>query len=359
MRKKFPNKRQSIFFVSLPKSGTVYTWTAVCNVTNFKMPDFHSLKGWHEYSSGRDFSCPNLYACGDYNTQLLRPEKMKYYSKGYFFGAHMQASYHNIKVLEESRFDRIVVLLRDPRDAFISWVHHLKKLGAIGRDYHSKIYHIPRDYYNWSLEDQFDFQIRNFLPIVINWVEGWLDYYASPNRNLDVLFVFYDELKRDPVNYIKKIVTFNQVTHADYSKVPIAEEGKLHFRKGEHNQWKIDFSAHNQHLANDLLQGRIIRGFEKAAQSHPNLRLSKNELIKGNAIHAARFALGAIEQFTNSKDCYDLFFEAMRSAGINVTRQKDIVSANLSSLATEDYFSYNEQSLAVCKQLLEEIQHPL
>jgi hypothetical protein len=33
----------SVFFVSLPKSGTVYTWYSLQDVTGLKLPDFHLL----------------------------------------------------------------------------------------------------------------------------------------------------------------------------------------------------------------------------------------------------------------------------------------------------------------------------
>ena len=130
----------SIFFVTLPKSGTVFTWYSLEQAIKLKVPEFHKLEGWPEYTRGADFACRDLYACGDYNTQLLRPENMQLFMRGFIFGAHMQASYHNMRVLKEAGIEKITVLLRDPRDAFISWVHHLRNLGPSARDYHSKIY---------------------------------------------------------------------------------------------------------------------------------------------------------------------------------------------------------------------------
>lgn len=344
--------KKSIFFVSLPKSGTVYTWNAVCDVTGLKIPEFHLLEGWNDYNSGRDFSCPKLYACGDYNTQMLLPDNMQYYSDGYFFGAHMQASYHNMKVLEESGIERVVVLLRDPRDAFVSWVHHLRKLGPSARNYHSRIYHIPRDYYNWTLEKQFDYQVRAFLPTVINWVEGWLDYYASPDRKIDILFVLYDELKRDPVNYVKKIVSYNKLDNVDYSKLPMAQVGKLHYRKGEHGQWKVEFNGLNQMLANEMLQERIISGFDNAAMSHENIKKSEDALVDRRAKDAAILLFDVLQQFPNSLDCYELFLRAMVASGFKVSKLRKIVNVELSNLQVEDCFIYRDGLISACKDLL-------
>lgn len=308
--------RESLFFVSLPKSGTVYTWTCLRDVTGLRIPDFHLLEGWKDYNAGRDFSCPDLYACGDYNTQLLRPNQMKLYLKGYIFGAHMQASYHNMRVLQEVGIRRISVLLRDPRDAFVSWVHHLRQLGSAARDYHSRIYHIPRDYYGWSIERQFDFQSRAFLATTINWIEGWLDYYASGERKIDVLFVYYDELRSDPEAYVRKLVAFHQVPGADYSKVLVPEQGKLHFRKGEHDQWQVDLSPSNQALAADLLGDRIITGFDRAARSHPGFAAAQGALDRGNLAEAAASAYCVVSQFSSLLPAYELLFQAAALAGV-------------------------------------------
>jgi len=63
---------------------------------------------------------------------------MKLYTQGHIFGAHMQASYHNITILEESGIGRVTVLLRDPRDAFVSWYIISANSDLPARNYHSR-----------------------------------------------------------------------------------------------------------------------------------------------------------------------------------------------------------------------------
>lgn len=342
----------SVFFVSLPKSGTVFTWYSLQDMTGLKMPDFHLLKGWFDYNRGRDFSCPDLYACGDYNTQLLIPEGMKHFLRGYIFGAHMQASYHNMRILKESGIEKITVLLRDPRDAFVSWVHHLHKLGLPARNYHSKIYHIPRTYYDGSLEDQFRYQIRTFLPTTINWVEGWLDYYASNDREIDVLFVYYDELKREPLRYIRRIAEFHGLENVDYSKIVVPEPGKMHFRKGEHGQWRNDIAPADQQLVDDLLQDRVLRGMEAAAASHPGLAAAADSLNLGDPKKAAGEALQTIIQFPNHWPAYETLFRAAEKVGAGDTALRDSVQAELQDSTTEGVFVYRYELVDACTQLV-------
>lgn len=342
------NSDKSLFFVSLPKSGTLFTWYSLSGVTGLAVPDFPALEGWGEYSTGKDFSCPDLYACGDYNTQLLRPENMAKFSHGYVFGGHMQASYHNIRVLEESGINKISVLLRDPRDALVSWVHHLAKLGPAGRNYHSKIYFMPPDYYDWPLIEQFRFQVRNFLPVISNWIEGWLSYYASPDRRVDVLILLYDELKVHPERYIRRLTDHFGVTDVDMSKIVVPEPGKMHFRKGTHGEWREDFAPEDHELVANLLGDRIGRRFRAAAETHPRMAEAKAALNEGRAA-AARAALGVLTEFPNHRPAFDLFVDAAGLAGKDTGPLRALAERTFSrGDALEEWFFYRYDLVDGC-----------
>jgi hypothetical protein len=283
---------------------------------------------------------------------MLLPAGMKHFLKGHIFGAHMQASYHNMRILEESGIRKITVLLRDPRDAFVSWVHHLRSLGPTARNYHTKIYHIPREYYDWSLGKQFDYQVRTFLPITVNWVEGWLDYYASPDRRIDVLFVYYDELKRQPVRYIQRIATYHELKDVDLSKIIVAEPGKMHFRKGQHEQWREDFSRANQKLADELMKDRIVRGMEAAAKSHPGIAGAEKLLQTGHSREAAAEALRGITQFPNYRRGYETLFSAVENHGVKVARLRSQAKSEVGTSTTAGSFIYRYELVDECIRLV-------
>lgn len=343
----------SIFFVSLPKSGTVFTWHSLEGATGLKIPAFHELEGWHDYTAGRDFSCPTLYACGDYNTQLLRPENMQHFKSGYVFGAHMQASYHNIRVLKESGIERITVLLRDPRDALVSWVHHLRSLGLAARDYHSKIYHIPRDYYGWRPERQLAFQIRSFLPVTVNWVEGWLDYFSSDGREIEIQFVYYDELKRRPELYIRRIADFHRVFNADLSKIATPEPGRLHFRRGEHEQWREEFSESDVRLVEDMMENRIPAAFDLAAASLLGGAPDDLDASVADSLAAANNALKTIVSFPNYRPAYAVFTRALAKCGMCVNDIERRVDLDLQCRSIAGQFVYRYELVDKCIELFE------
>jgi len=349
-RKGRPSRRrpESVFFVSLPKSGTVYTWYTLEAMTGLRMPQFHLMRGWPEYTKGLDFACPELYACGDYNTQLLVPTRMRRFLRGYIFGAHMQASYHNMRVLKDCGIRRITVLLRDPRDAFISWVHHLRALGPTARDYHSKIYHIPRAYYGWPAEEQLNWQLRAFFPVIVNWVEGWLDYCASEDREVDVLLVFYDELKRDPIRYVRRIAQFHGLENVDYAKAIAPREGELHFRRGEHEQWRDEFTAEQCRLTDALMGERLLDGFVRAARRHEAFRRAEAALEAGDAEAALCEGLNVIAAFPSQRVAYVPFLRALERTGTDSAPVRAAIEQQLGEGLIEMAFRYPQDLIDMC-----------
>ena len=350
----------SVFFVSLPKSGTVYTWNMLARATGLRIPDFQKLDGWSDYTAGREFSCPALYACGDYHTTLLRPEAIAPYMQGFLFGAHMQASQHNIRVLKKAGIERITLLLRDPRDAFVSWVYHLRTLGPSARAYHSKLYHWPESYYDWPLAEQFAFQIRTFLPIVANWVEGWLDYCASPQRDLEVQIVYYDELKTDPRRYIQRIAEFHGIDDADLSAVRPPEAGTLHYRRGEHAQWRAEFSEPDQALAAELLQDRIPHGVDRAAAAHPALSRATASLGDNRPAAAAAAALVVLRNFPNHRPAYRLVAMAAERGG-GITEAGSLlrrVERELETAELGEKFAYRFDLIDACEEIARHLARP-
>lgn len=260
----------------------------------------------------------------------------------------MQASYHNMKVLKDAGIDKATVLLRDPRDALVSWVHHIAKLGPSGRDYHSRIYHIPRAYFEWTHEEQLAFQIRTFLPTIGNWIEGWLDYYASDDREIDLQFVYYDELRSDPVRYLGRIAEFHGLANVDYTKLRRPSPGELHFRKGEHDQWRSEFTTDDQHLANALLGDRIIKAFATATRSTKCQQPSSPHVV--DEIPAG--ALDIVENFPGQRAGYDAVLAALPQLGSAGRQLREQIDQRFSHPTTEGQFICHSDLIETCRRLL-------
>ncbi|CAN2046979.1 Sulfotransferase domain-containing protein [Candidatus Magnetomoraceae bacterium gMMP-1] len=316
---------ESLFFITLPKSGTDFTWNTLEDITDLKMPsplkDPTLMKIWE---SGLDNEMEFATSTGDFTSQRLIAKGMKHYlPNGYVFGTHMQASYHNIKVLEQSGIKKITVLIRDPRDVVISWTHHVKKSGPDHRKHISKFYHLPPEYYTWDLSQQLSYQVRTFLPLAVNWIESWLSYYSDPDRKMDILFVFFDELKRSPEEYFKKITSFHLCESVNLSKIKKPVWGTRHFRKGEYDQWKNDFSDDDLLFSKLLIGQRLKNAFKKAILSHKNFLNGLEYFHNQEYLQAAKCMLSVINQFPMSKEVYDLLINILKM--INIQKNSGII----------------------------------
>jgi hypothetical protein len=263
--------RPSLFFVTLPKSGTVFLWESLCQVTGLAMPNLSAnMSQWNQYETGIEYRHDTVCSSGDFFTQRLLPDRLSlYFPNGFVWGAHMPANFHNVQALEAAGVRQLTLLIRDPRDATVSWTRHLNGYGPSCRSYQSKIYSLPPDFFEWPFQDQLGYHVRTFLPMAVNWLESWLQYFADPARRIDMCIVYFDELKLDPRAFIKRIVDFHGYSDAALASIPPVEPGKRHFRRGQHREWRDAFSDQDKQFAELLIGERLSCAFRKAAVAHP------------------------------------------------------------------------------------------
>jgi transposase-like protein len=61
----------TIFMVSLPRSGTVYTWHSLMDLSGLRPPEFGVQPDILKFKQKGSFDQDNLYAIGDFGTQFL------------------------------------------------------------------------------------------------------------------------------------------------------------------------------------------------------------------------------------------------------------------------------------------------
>jgi hypothetical protein len=171
------------------------------------------------------------------------------------------ATHHNVCTLHDAGFQRITVLVRDPRDSTVSWTYHLRTpaMGERMRNFNSLIQHLPSDYFARPHAAQLAFQVRTFLPAAVNWIESWIEAARSPDKDrpVEVQFVHFDDLRTDPNRMFEQVFAFHGVTDYDLSKIQPAKAGARHFRRGETGAWRDEFSAADTAFAGNLLNGRL------------------------------------------------------------------------------------------------------
>ncbi|MGB3754185.1 MAG: sulfotransferase domain-containing protein [Parerythrobacter sp.] len=202
-------QEKDIFLVSYPKSGNTWLRFMVANLLAVEEVNFYNV---HEY-------CPEFPSA----------ERKSNFYKGTVYKSHE---------LYNPIFQRVVYLVRDPRDVYVSYYHYLKnKNNNVG-------------------------SIANFIksvPPKKQWdthVSSWIN--AKMNRD-EFLIIRYEDLKIDTFESFKKVVNFcnfdvtdhqisDSVGNSSFNSMKLIERkhgrpNKTHtkdifVRKGKVSQWE-------------------------------------------------------------------------------------------------------------------------
>ena len=311
--------RDTIFFATLPKSGTEFLWHGIREATGLDMSesmfDENFMRGYLSgYCNREDVASTGLFTSERLSLKGIR----QFLPSGYVLGAHAPATYHNIRVLQDAWIRHVTVLVRDPRDATVSWTHHVRAIGSNMRNFNSLAQHVPADYFNWPDDRQLAFQVRTFLPAAVNWIESWLGAVAESMSAPAILIVYFDELRRDPRRFFETMLTFHEQHDFDVSRIAEPTPGARHFRKGEHGQWREEFSRRDRTFADNLIGDRLIRAFAKAADRHPNLALAREAETSGDDEAAALNYLAVLRRFSTCGPARDGLARILSNRGIEM-----------------------------------------
>lgn len=170
---------------------------------------------------------------------------------------HFEPSDINVQILDRV-IGRWVLHIRDPRQALLSWVHHLDLLKAEGRD-DALLWVVPAapsGYFERSLADKIDWNIAHYFSALVAWLLGWLKVYDRGRFN--ILLTSYDELITDERRLFDRILDFHGIPRQRFQFTPLPKDRDVHFRKGDPEEWRSVFSgpqidACNAHLPDGLL----------------------------------------------------------------------------------------------------------
>ena len=140
----------SILLITMPKSGSVYTAMRLsevldapqCRISLDLIPVDHVIPSWVE-----------SFAMG-----------------GAVCQEHLDASTENLQILAASGVKKLQIHLRDPRQATLSWVHHVETMigeNAYLRDLLSPL--LPDGYDEFLFSRKIDWHIDNHLPTLVKW----------------------------------------------------------------------------------------------------------------------------------------------------------------------------------------------
>lgn len=230
------DNKASIIINTMPKSGSVYINAAMQAGLGFSPIQIH-----------------NMYFPDD----VVNINALKEWASGArITQTHLSSTELNIWLLG-SFVDRMIIHVRDPREATLSWVHF------IGRMYRENPFELlripyvyPKHFMGLTFSERVDWAIDHHLPILVRWVDGWIKYSQQDlsGETFRVLFTTYPELVNDETALFAKICGFFDVPKGSFVHPNIDKSEAVYFRKGQPGEWRNVFSATQRQRATDLSQ---------------------------------------------------------------------------------------------------------
>jgi len=219
--RKSARPRTKIFVNTIPKSGSVFIESALCEIAGCK----HLTVGTGYFP----------------NDTLLIHVARRFTQGGYSAQQHADCRPNNIAILEKF-VSRWVVHFRDPRSVTLSWTHHLDE--CVRRGWSGLLDQtapIPDDdYLSLDFSDRLDWQITHFLPQVVEWTTAWLAY-ADKNTG-PVLVSRFEDMVADQEAFFLRLLKFFEVSPKRMGDVSRFRSAAAHFRTGEVAEWRRVFS---------------------------------------------------------------------------------------------------------------------
>jgi hypothetical protein len=240
----------NLFLCTLPKSGTIY----LANLFRRGLGHGH-----------------RSVSPGCFPRDLLDWQKVRAVSGGgAIVHTHLDASPANIQVLRVFQ-PKVQVHLRDPRQAALSMVYHVRNVWAKDCD-PSALLHLdpvpPTEFYSRPMDAQIDWILEHYYPRSIRWIQDWLALADRSGSGVDVLVTTFEDLTRDEPQFVKGVLTFFGVDPQRFDWVAVEraiemhtqQEGGdrrkvfgVHFRQGTPDEWRKIFSRDQQERALERL----------------------------------------------------------------------------------------------------------
>lgn len=177
---------------------------------------------------------------------------------------HIPASRGNRIVLRQ-HVTRCVVHVRDPRQSILSWIHKIEsKLNNKEYEWYERIAPaLPQGYASMSLEDRLWWQLENEFLKRVDMVQGWMDYQATNEAPVKILFTTHHDLKQFPQLLFTTIMNyFNLPSNYFNLEINRGESRKYNFRKGSCNEWQEVYSEEQKKYADKILTDAMKTRFE-------------------------------------------------------------------------------------------------
>jgi hypothetical protein len=228
-----------IYLNCLPKSGSDYLVNLLCKGMRLR----------HLERGGGAF--PESYLWHDYFSRV---------GSGWVYRGHEKYNrYHKYQI--GLYLDRMVVHVRDPRAAVLSFTHYAD---TIARDSASlaRYHHIDSAFLALPLPDKLDLMIDYMTPLMVEWIESWLQAQRDPDFGTRILFTTFENLRQSRESFLTGMLEFYGVGHTRARDIQEGLDIKsVNFRKGEIDEWRKVMSGSQRDRINRYLPDSLLERF--------------------------------------------------------------------------------------------------
>jgi hypothetical protein len=225
--------RESILLNTMPKSGSVYVCKSLAKILTLRIMYIGNQYGLIDQIDVKD---AHTFSAGGFVSQN-----------------HLAPSPENLQILQHFKL-KMVLHLRDPRQALLSWIHYLHYITGGNDSSEQLLYFTPRPpagYFEFPLSRQIDWQIENYLPQLVLWAARWVE--IADRGTIPILLTHQNDLRLEEKAFFHAILAFYRIDF-DYALPNLARTmEETHFRKADPMEWRQTFTPDQAILATSLI----------------------------------------------------------------------------------------------------------
>ena len=173
--------------------------------------------------------------------------------------SHLDASTMNLKYIK--RIEKVIIHFRDPRQATLSWLHHLERLNHEGEK--EMLFavnpNLPKEYFGLTFKEKIDYQLKMYFPRIVEWMINWIDFLDKSNDSERFYLSTYEEFKKDSHVFFRAIFDF--LGCPDIEIIQVKPTTKKNFRKGLIDEWESVFSQSQISTIESMIPKRLMDRF--------------------------------------------------------------------------------------------------
>lgn len=239
-----------IFVAGYPKSGTTWVENFISNIPGYNP---RVLSGSREIIRQHNLPADAFSAIPKYGYSAIK--------------THITPSSKNIDTLVKNGICKVIVMYRDPRDIIVSNYYYVLKNNpwAVGDPEYA-------NYNAMTKQDALSHSMNLIVDDYCSWVGGWMEV-AKSNKEIECLFVRYEDLRNNRKNIFENILSFFgiRLSEEQFFGVMQASENRLGYlggagrepgtrstmRTGVSGEWRQELNRQQQEFIKER-SGRFL-----------------------------------------------------------------------------------------------------